>query len=225
LQMTKTTNMNIALIGATGFVGSAILKEAMTRNMKVTAIVRNTGKLASGDQSLHVVKGDVMNTEELAGLLKGHDVVISAYNPGWTNPEIYSEFIKGTQSIQEATKRAGVQRLMVIGGAGSLFVAPGVQLVDTKEFPGEWKPGALAARDYYSIIQKEQDLEWTFVSPAIEMHPGTSGIRKGTYRTGTDSPVFDETKRSVISVEDLAVAVIDEAEKGLFKRRRFTVAY
>jgi len=113
----------------------------------------------------------------------------------------------------------------VIGGAGSLEVAPGLQAVDTPDFPAAIKPGASAARDYQAIIKKEQDLDWTFFSPAFEMHQGTSGIRKGTYRTGLDNPVFDENGRSILSVEDLAMVIVDELENPKHIKERFTAAY
>lgn len=204
--------MKIILIGSTGFVGSAILKEALNRGIQVTAIARNPGKLQV-QKNLEIVKADVMDTDKLSEILKGNDVVVSAYNPGWANPDIYNEFLKGAQSIQEAVKKSGVKRYIVIGGAGSLFAAPNVQLVDTPQFPAEWKPGALAARDYLNILKKENELDWTYLSPAIEMNPGTKHERRGTYRTGLDNPVFDVNNKSTISVEDLAVAIIDEVEQ------------
>jgi putative NADH-flavin reductase len=217
--------MKITLIGASGFVGSAILNEALQRQHQVKAIVRHPEKITTGNSNLVVVKGDVFDTEQLVGLLKGSDIVISAYNSGWANPNIYNDFLKGSASIQEAVKKAGVKRLIVVGGAGSLYIAPDKQLVDTEEFPQEWKPGALAAREYLNILKKEDQLDWTFLSPAIEMHHGTSGTRKGVYRTGLENPVFDSNGKSIISVEDIAVAIIDEAENPKHIRQRFTVAY
>ena len=216
--------MKVVLIGATGFVGSAILKEALSRGHEVTAIARHPEKIKT-QNNLTIVKGDVMDTDKLSETLKGNDVVVSAYNPGWTNPDIYNEFLKGSQAIQKAVKKSGVKRYIVNGGAGSLFVAPNVQLIDTHEFPDEYKPGAGAARDYLNILKNENQLEWTFVSPAIEMNPGTPHERKGTYRTGLDNPVFDSNNKSRISVEDLAVAVIDEVEHSKHIRVRFTVGY
>mgnify|MGYP003575533754 CR=1 FL=1 len=217
--------MKIALIGATGFVGGAILKELLDRNHKITAIVRNPGKLKTTHANLSVVEGDVYDTETLAQTLKGADAVVSAFNAGWTNPNLYADFLKGSQSVQEAVKQAGVKRLFVVGGGGSLFLENGQQIVDTESFPKDWKEGATAARDYLAILQKETSLDWTFLSPALEMHQGTSGIRKNEYRTGKDNPVFDEQGRSVISVEDTAVAIADELEQPQFIRSRFTVAY
>lgn len=217
--------MKIALIGATGFVGTAILKEALSRGHQVTAIVRHPEKLAEENENLTKVKGDVYDGAQLAKVLKGHDVVVSAYNPGWANPNIYDDFMKGAQSLQEAVRISGVKRFIVIGGAGSLFVAPDRQLVDTPEFPEAWKPGALAARDYLNIVREEKELEWTFLSPAIEMNAHGPHERKGAYRTGLENPVFDENNKSFITVEDLAVAVVDEAETPKHIRQRFTVGY
>ena len=217
--------MKIALIGASGFVGSAVLKEALDRGHRVTAIVRHPENITTQNQNLTVKKGNALNEDELAQLVRGHDVVISAYNPGWTNPNIYNEFLQGASAIQLGVRKSGVKRLIFVGGAGSLYIAPDVQLIDTPQFPEEWKPGALAAREFLNIIRKEDVIDWTFLSPAIEMHQGTSGQRKGTYRSGLENPVFDENGRSVISVEDMAIAIIDEAEQPKHIRQRFTVAY
>lgn len=217
--------MNIALIGASGFVGSAILKEALNRGHQVKAIVRNPEKIAVHHDHLTIEKANVLEASQVTEAVKGTDAVISAYNPGWTNPDIYAEFLKGSQSIQEGIKASGIKRYIVIGGAGSLEVAPGVQAVDTPGFPAEIKPGATAARDYLNIIKEENELDWTFFSPAFEMHQGTSGVRKGTYRTGLDNPVFDTDGKCVLSVEDLAVAIIDELENPQHVKQRFTAAY
>jgi uncharacterized protein len=216
--------MEVALIGASGFVGTAILNELLQRGHQVTAIVRNPGKIAPAE-NVTAVSANALNETEIKNAVAGHDAVISAYNSGWTNPDLYKEFLKGAQTIQEGVKQSGVKRLIFIGGAGSLFVAPGQQLVDTEGFPAEWKPGALAARDYLNILKKETALDWTFLSPAVEMHQGTSGNRKGKYRTGLESPVFDADSRSMISVEDTAVAIVDELESPKHIRQRFTVAY
>jgi hypothetical protein len=216
--------MKIALIGATGFVGSAILKEALDREIEVTAIVRHPEKLQT-QKNLTIAKGDVMDPDKLTEIFKGNDVVVSAYNAGWANPDLYNEFLKGSQIIQEAVKKSGVKRYIVNGGAGSLFISSNVQLVDTPQFAQEWKPGALAARDYLNILKKEDQLDWTFISPAIEMNPGTPHERTGKYRTSLDNPVFDANHKSTISVEDLAVAIIDEVENPKHIHQRFTIGY
>lgn len=217
--------MKVALIGASGFVGSHILHELLERGHQVTAIVRHPEKVSTHHPNLVVKKGDVYNEKEVTELVKGLEAVISAFNSGWTNPNIYEDFLAGSKAIQQGVKAAGVKRLIVIGGAGSLEVAPGVQLIDTPQFPAEYKPGASGARDYLNIIKQEKELEWTFISPAIEMGPHTSGARRGAYRTALDNPVFDENGRSILSAEDLAMAAVDELEQPKHIRQRFTAAY
>jgi putative NADH-flavin reductase len=133
--------------------------------------------------------------------------------------------MEGAPRIQEAVKKAGVKRLIVIGGAGSLEIAPGKQLVDQPDFPAEFRDGAAAARDFLDILKKEEDLDWTLLSPAIFMNPSTSGKRRGRYRTALNQPVFDKDGKSAISVEDLAVAIVDELEKPQHIRERFTAGY
>ncbi|MCV9926454.1 NAD(P)H-binding protein [Flavobacterium sp. LS1R49] len=213
--------MKIAIIGATGFVGSTISKELANRNHEITAIARNP-KETSG---VKWVSADILNTDALATILKGNDLVISAYNAGWTNPNLYDDFIAGSKSIQEAVKKSGVKRFITIGGAGSLFVAPNLQAVDTPDFPKEYHAGASAARDYLNILKEEKDLDWVFFSPAFEMHPGITTGRTAKYRLGLDNPVFDEDQKSILSVEDLAVVIADEAETPKHHQVRFTAAY
>ncbi|MBN9296062.1 MAG: NAD(P)-dependent oxidoreductase [Filimonas sp.] len=216
--------MKIALIGATGFVGTALLAELVNRGHQVTAIARNPEKITATDK-VAVQKLDITNEAALANVLKGHDAVVSAFNAGWTNPNLYNDFLAGSKTIQQAVKEAGVKRYIVIGGAGSLEIAPGVQLVDTPEFPADFKQGALSARDYLNLLKEEKELDWTFFSPAIEMHHGTAGVRKGTYRTGKDNPVFNDENRSIMSVEDVAVVIADELEQPKHIKERFTAAY
>lgn len=213
--------MKIALIGATGFVGSSLLNELATRGHQITAIARNP----LADEKANWVKADITDVSELAKILKGHDAVISAYNPGWTNPNIYADFISGSKAIQQAVKDSGIKRYITIGGGGSLFVAPGVQAVDTPDFPKEYYPGATAARDYLNFIREEKELDWAFFSPAFEMHAGITTGRTGKYRLGLENPVFDADNRSILSVEDLAVVIADEAENPKHHQQRFTAAY
>ncbi|RYY29932.1 MAG: NAD-dependent epimerase/dehydratase family protein [Sphingobacteriaceae bacterium] len=217
--------MKIALIGASGFVGTAILKEALNRNHEVVAIVRNPENITIQNKNLVIKQGDVLDENTVENLVQGCDVAVSAYNPGWSNPDIYNEFLRGSKSIQNGVKKAQLKRYIVIGGAGSLEIAPGLQAVDTPEFPQAIKPGATAARDYLNILKEEKELDWVFFSPAFEMHQGTSGVRKGMYRLGLDNPVFDENGRSIMSVEDLAMVIIDELEMPKHSRQRFTAAY
>lgn len=216
--------MKIALIGASGFVGAAVLNELTQRGHQVTAIVRNIDKVKQSE-TISAVKANVLNTKEVTEAVNGHDAVISTYNAGWSNPNLYDEFLEGSRSIQEGVKNAAVHRLIVVGGAGSLYISEGLQLVDSPQFPIEWKAGALAARDYLNILKDEKKLDWSFLSPAMQMHQGTSGERKGHYRTGLENPVFDANEKSIISVEDLAMAIVDELEVPKHIRSRFTVAY
>ncbi|WP_202985236.1 NAD(P)-dependent oxidoreductase [Mucilaginibacter inviolabilis] len=217
--------MKLALIGATGNVGQTILNEALLRGYEVTAIARDPQKLDINNDKLTLKAVDIFNIDSLTEALKGHDAVVSAYNSGWANPNIYDDFIAGSEAIQQAVKQSGVKRLLVIGGAGSLEIAPGLQLVDSPNFPAAYKPGASAARDYLNILRKEENLDWTFLSPAINMHPDAHGEPKRKFRLGTDQPVFNEKGENNILIEDLAVAVIDELENNQFIKRRFTLGY
>lgn len=213
--------MKIALIGATGFVGSFILKEALNRGHQVTGISRHPEKLPE-HKNLNREKADVMNESTTIELLKGHDVVVAAFNPGWSNPDIYNLYIKGISSILNEIKASGVKRLFIVGGAGSLEIKPGVQLVDTPDFPKEYKEGALAARDALNILKKENNLNWTFISPSIVLKPGK---RTGQFRYSTDQLLFNNNGESKISTEDLALAIIDEIKNLEYVKKRFTVGY
>lgn len=213
--------MHIALIGATGFVGSAILAELLQRGHQVTALARDPGKVAA-QAGLTVVQADVQQASQVAQAVKGHDAVISAYNAGWANPNLYEDFMAGSRAITAGVKAADVQRLLVVGGAGSLYVAPGVQLVDTPEFPAQWKVGATAARDALTLLQGEPDLAWTFISPPVMLHPGE---RTGAFRLGGDEVLMTDKGPAEISTPDLAVAIVNEIEAPQHLRRRFTVGY
>ena len=213
--------MKIAIIGATGFVGSAILNELASRNHELTAIARTPKDTLEAKW----IAADIFNIDSLADILKDHDVVVNAYNPGWANPNIYNDSIAGSKAIQEAVKKSGIKRFITIGGAGSLYIAPDLQLIDTPEFPKEIFDGANAARHYLEIIKEEKELDWAFFSPAIEMHQGTKTGRTGNYRLGLENPVFNEEKRSILSVEDLAVVIADEVETPKHHQVRFTAAY
>jgi uncharacterized protein len=213
--------MKIALIGATGFVGSAILKEALDRGHEVTAIVRHPEKVQSHTK-LRPQKGDVYNEDEVARVVAGQDAVISAFNPGWSNPDIYNLQVKGTHAIINGVKKAGIKRLLFVGGAGSLEVKPGIQALDLPEFPSAYKQGALATREALNLLRKESALEWTFLSPSADISPGQ---RTGKFRLGTDQLLNDASGRSRISTQDYAVAMIDEVEHPAHIRQRFTVGY
>jgi putative NADH-flavin reductase len=213
--------MKIALIGATGFVGAPVLAELLARGHQVSALARTPSKIAP-QPGLSVVAADVLDAAQVAQAVAGHDAVISAYNPGWGEPQIHDLFLQGSQAILDGAKQAGVKRVLVVGGAGSLFVAPGLQLVDTPEFPAAYKQGALAARELLNQLQGESALDWSFVSPPIALAPGE---RTGQYRLGADELLTGQGDQPAgISVPDLAVAIVDEIEQPRHVQRRFTVA-
>lgn len=220
--------MQVALIGATGFVGAAVLQELLRRQHAVVALVRDPAKLPAQPQ-LKVVKADVLDAAQVQQAVAGTDGVLSAYNAGWANPRIYEDFMQASRAIVQGVKAAGVKRYLVVGGAGSLYVAPGLQLVDTPEFPAAIKPGATAARDMYTELQAEAALDWTLLSPAVGFHAGSAAQaqgRTGRYRTGDDAPLMQaDGQPGDISVQDLAVALVDALEQHLHSQGRFTVAY
>lgn len=207
--------MKIAIIGATGLVGTKILSESLDRWHEVTAIVRNPETLPMHPK-LRAAKGDATEPAKLASLVAGHDVVISAFNPG------KDERGTGARSIIDAVKRAEVERLLVVGGAGSLEVAPGKRLVDQPDFPAQWKDGALRTADFLDQLRGETELDWAFVSPAAMLAPGE---RTGHYRVGGDQFMTDNDGESRISLEDYAVAMLDEAERPQHHCKRFSVGY
>lgn len=212
--------MKITLIGASGFIGSGLLAEALERDHQVTALVAHPDKLQPRD-GLTAVGIDVLDTGRLADRLAGHDAVISAFS-GHAQKDVRDYYGRGIESILAATKRAGIKRLLVVGGAGSLEVAPGVQVVDTPEFPAEWKESALGARDTLERLRGEEELDWTLLSPAALIEPGE---RTGNFRLGSDQLLVDNEGQSRISVQDYAVAMIDELEQPAHSRQRFSVAY
>jgi putative NADH-flavin reductase len=212
--------MKIAIIGASGFIGASIRDEALTRGHQVTAIVRHPEKITVRNSRLTVVEADILKGKANE-LVKGHDAVISAYSPGRSRPNIYNEHIKGAKEIISGVKKSGVKRLLVVGGAASLEVAPGVQLIDTMS-PEQVTDGMLATRETLYMLKKEKELEWTFLSPpALIAH----GERTGHYRVGKDQLLKNERGESKISTQDYAVAMLDELEHPQHIRERFTVAY
>ena len=212
--------MNIILIGASGFIGTALLNEALARGHAVTALVTRPDKLAPRER-LQVLKADVMDVGALSEQFGGADAVISAFS-AHAQPNVLEYFVAGTRSIITAAKEARVPRLLVVGGAGSLEVAPGVQLIDTPAFPEEYKATAEGARQALNLLRAEPSLNWTLLSPSAMIAPGE---RTGRFRLGGDQLLTGADGSSRISVEDYAVAMIDELEKPAHPRQRFTVGY
>jgi putative NADH-flavin reductase len=212
--------MKIAIIGATGYVGSQLLNEALERGHQVSALVQNISKLPA-HAALTAVKTDVNDEAALTAQLAGHDLVISAFS-GHAAGDVYQYFVDGFQHILNSVKASAVPRFLVVGGAGSLEVAPGVQVVDTPSFPAEWKGSALGARTALELLRKESALDWTLLSPSAHLEPGA---RTGQFRLGGDQLLLDAQGESRISVEDYAVAMLNEAENAQHSRQRFTVGY
>ena len=213
--------MKVALLGATGFVGSALLKEALDRGHPVTAIVPDPEKLEDRE-GLTAKAGDVYDTASLAALLQGNEAVISAFNPGWKNPNLYDDQVRGTASIIAAIKKAGIRRVLWVGGSGGLEISPGVRYIDSADMPLWVKPGALATINALDQLREEPELEWSYLSPSPDLAPGE---RTGKFRLGTDQLLVDAVGQSRISVQDFAVAMIDELELPAHVRQRFTAGY
>jgi putative NADH-flavin reductase len=203
--------MTIALIGATGHIGSRILAELVSRGHKVTAIVRNPEKVPAL-AGVTAAKGDVFDKAGLATLLAGHNAVISAVHFSASD----------AATLIAAVRQSGVKRYLVVGGAGSLEVAPGVKLFDTPEFPALYLDEARKGGAFLELLKQETALDWTFLSPSALIQPGE---RTGKFRLGLDQLLVDPAGKSAISTEDFAIALVDELEKPAHGRRRFTVGY
>lgn len=212
--------MHIALIGATGFIGSAILREALSRQHQVTALVAHPEKLTASDR-LTVLGTDVQNLDALTRQLQGFDAVITAFS-GHANSDTLGYYVSGIKNIIQAAKNAQVKRLLVVGGAGSLEVAPGVQVLDTPGFPEAYRASAEGARTALQLLREEKDLDWTMLSPSAMIAPGQ---RTAQFRLGKDSLLVAADGNSHISVEDYAVAMINELESPAHQKQRFTVGY
>jgi uncharacterized protein len=211
-------SLNIALFGATGMIGSRIAAEAARRGHRVSALVRDPSRVAAGPNVV-ASKVDVLDAGSVAAAVRGHDVVASAYAPPHDR---VADVLVASRALVDGVRAAGLKRLVVVGGAGSLDIAPGKQLVDSESFPAAWKGIALAHRDAYDYYRTVADLDWTFFAPAAMIAPGE---RTGQFRTGTTTLIADAKGESRISAEDYAVAFVDELEQGRFVRQIATAAY
>ena len=201
----------IAIIGATGRAGSQLLEEALRRGHTVTAIARNTDKLAVRP-GVTVKQVDALDAEALQHAISGSDVVISAAHFA-TLP---------ASAVIGPVKKAGVKRLLVVGGAGSLLLPGGGRVIDSEGFPAEYKAEASAGADFLETLRQEKELDWTFLSPSALFEPGE---RTGKFRVGDDTLLADDEGKSWISMEDYAIALVDELETPKHSRRRYTVGY
>lgn len=215
--MSKT--LKIALFGATGMIGSRIAAEAARRGHQVTALVRNPQRVPADAANIHASQADLLDAVSVAAAVRGHDVVASAYGPGLDNAATLDT---ATRALVAGVREAGLKRLVVVGGAGSLEVAPGKQLVDAEGFPAAYKAVALAHREALNYYRTVSDLDWTFFAPAAMIAPGE---RTGQFRTGAGTLIADAAGTSRISVEDYAIAFVDELEQARFVRQIATVAY
>ncbi|WP_158751205.1 NAD(P)-dependent oxidoreductase [Acidobacterium sp. S8] len=208
--------MNVVLYGATGMIGSRILNELISRGHTVAAVVRDPSRVPQ-NSVVKAVKGDLLDTASVAATVKGADAVISAYNPGQNAAAI----VDATRSLIVGLEQAGVKRLIEVGGAGSLFVAPNVRVVDAPDFPAAWKEIALAHGDALDVL-RTANLDWTYFSPAAVIQPGQ---RTGKFRLGLDNLITDANGSSQISAEDYAIALGDELEHPKHIKQRFTIGY
>jgi putative NADH-flavin reductase len=214
--------MKIALFGATGTIGQRILREALERGHYVTAIARNPSRISEKNEKLQTATGDATDADSIAKAVAGHDVVISTIGPSQPEDNL-NIVIDAAHSLLEGLASAGVKRLLIVGGAASLEVAPGVLLIDSPDFPAAWKGIAQAQSDALEVYRSTQtDIDWTYISPAALIEPGE---RTGKYRTSDNQLVVNEKGESKISTEDYAVALLDEVENPQHRRKRFTVAY
>jgi len=214
---TEKNSMHIALYGATGKAGSRILTELLSRNYQVTAIVRDPTKLAE-QKGLTIVQGDISSAAEVAAKIKGADAVVSAYGPPAYDTD---QLLPVTQYLIDAVKENGKARLIIVGGAGSLEVAPGVTVIQSGHLPPEWMSIAVSHANALEML-RNSTINWTYFSPAGFFVPGE---RTGKFRLGTDQLIANEKGDSRISLEDYAIALVDELEKPGHERARFTIGY
>jgi putative NADH-flavin reductase len=212
--------MKIALVGATGNIGRQIARHALARGHQVTAIVRSEKQLPAELDGVALAIAPLDDSAALAAVIAGHDVLASAYGPRPGDDIGQIAVVAG--QLLDAARQAGVPRLVVVGGAGSLEVAPGVQLVDTPDFPAAYKPYALAAREALKQLQPVQDIDWTFFSPAAEIGPGEE---RGQYRVQAKTFLTDAEGHSRISYADYGAAFVEELETHAHPHQIITAAY
>jgi uncharacterized protein len=210
--------VKLALYGATGKSGSRILKELVSRGHRVTAIVRNPAKLPQPGPGVLVKRDNLSDPKKIAAAIDGADAVVSAYAPPQDDPD---EIVGVTQRQVDALTHGSNTRLIVVGGAGGLNVAPGVTLVDSGYLPEAYLPIAKAHIKALGVL-KASTIDWTYLAPAAYFIPGE---RTGKFRLGKDELVADAQKESRISMEDYAIALVDELEKPRHRRQRFSVGY
>lgn len=212
--------LKIVLFGASGNLGSRIAKEALARGQHVTAVMRNPARLSLRHENLRAMRADATDPLLVATVARGHDVIISAIGATPDSPESLAQ---AATSMMQGAREVGIKRVMVVNGAGSLEVSKGKLLMDTPQFPADWRWVAKAHRDALAVLRaRGSDLDWTAVSPAAMIEPGK---RTGNFRLGGDQLLADAKGQSRISMEDYAAAFMDELESERYVGRRMSVAY
>ena len=215
--------MKIVIFGATGHVGQRIAREALERGHQVVGVVRDPARSRAPDPRVALVRGDATDAASVAEAVRGADAVVNAISPRPGSTGTAPSLAEAARAVIAGLTQAGVKRLIIVGGASSLEVAPGVRLLDTPEFPEAYRAEATEGVESFAVYRAEAgELEWTYVSPAIVIQPGE---RTGRYRTTGDRVLFDENGHSTISYEDYAVAILDEIERREHVRERIGVAY
>jgi len=215
-----THTMDVLLLGASGRIGRRIASELLDRGHAVTGVSRGGEVDGIDDADFVAVAGDATDADQIARLAAGHDAVASALGPG--DDESPERLATMLEAVVDGMRRASVDRLVWTGGAGILTVGPDTRLIETEDFPEEWKPVASAAIDAYGILEGVDDLRWTYVAPPALIEPGE---RTGEYRTATGELVATEDGDSHISMEDFAVAFADELETGDAVHTQLAVGY
>ncbi|MFL5528057.1 MAG: NAD(P)-dependent oxidoreductase [Gemmatimonadaceae bacterium] len=216
--------MKLVVFGATGNVGQRVVAEALRRGHAVTGVVRDPSAVQSPDKRVRLVKGDATNADDIARVARGADAVVSAISPrpnarGLPAPSLAAN----SRALIKGLRSAGVKRVLYVGGASSLEVAPGKALADLPDFPAIYRDEAREGREALAIWRSDANgLDWTYLSPAAEIAPGN---RTGKYRTTDDKLLVDDKGKSFITFEDYAVAVLDELEHAQHLGKRFGVAY
>lgn len=212
--------MNIGVIGATGRIGQRIVAEAVNRGHHVTAFTSSAAKIPADKGNVAWKIADVMDVASVASAMEGQDVLISSYGPPMgTDPK---PLAKAAETLLKAAEKHPPVRLLVVGGAGSLEVAPGKTVIDAGMIPAEWIAIPIAHKEALDVYRKNSTANWSYLSPAAMIQPGE---RTGKFRLGGDQLIVGENGKSEISMEDYAIAMLDEAEKPKHLRKRFTVGY
>lgn len=220
--------MNVVLIAATGRAGTTILNELVSRGHRVTAVVRDIEKLPKPlPENVTPIRDDLSSVDRIAEIIAGADAVVSAYGPARSAPRFTTDvtytdqLVSVTERLISAVDKSGAPRLMVVGGAGSLWFSPGVKVLDSGHWPAPYVPIATSHMKAFAAL-RASGINWTYFSPPMMIQPGE---RTGQFRLGGDDIILDAEGKNHISFEDYAIALVDELEKPVHERSRFTIGY